>query len=1090
MENNVPTPASAKEKLDAAWFQFERMLHKAQFNDLPMARVVNDLPEKLDNLKGVQATKITKIVYDKSENNMAKLMSVYSAMHSSDTPVFVIMNNTASCTEFYIGVNNHDTGRLVTDKMRTLEFVLQGNFPGLEHEHANVQIAHNLSNLLNSPKNNALACVLGVPSLKTDGEEGFCQGLEKVIESLGEREYMALLLATPVQSWELDTVEASYQELSSTLSLLNINQLSLSHQDSVAVGAALSEGLAQTISTNVAHTDSLNRTIGLTVSKSETNGTSDTEADTKATTKSINAGVNFSASVGFMGTGVSAGSSLGVGYAKTKAHTTAHTVHHSVTEGVSASVGIGRGVADTVSKGESSTESLNLTKSLTESKTSGTTISYNVMDRRIADNLLLLDEQLKRVRVAKNYGAWNWGVYFLAKDPTTVKSCADVFTGILRGEQTGVERCGSIVIAKGKDCKETDTILDKARTALATFNHPLFKLPSNEIIAPTTLVTTREAALGMALPRKSLPSVPVFEIAEFGRSVTSANMFRDEKNKSCKIGDVFHLGKNTNIPVKLDINSLCMHTFVTGSTGSGKSNAVYNILKKLYKEGKIPFLVVEPAKGEYKDEFGFLNDVHVFGTNPQKTELLRLNPFSFPDGIHVMEHIDRLIEILNAAWPMYSAMPAILKDAVEKIYEKSGWDLLKSENKYSPAVYPDFHDLLETLPSVISKSGYSAEVTSNYMGALITRVKSMTNGCFRTIFQKDELSAEEVFDKSCIIDLSRIGSTETKALLMGIVFVKLLEYRMSKAPKGNQPLKHVTVLEEAHNLLRRTSFEQSSESANLTGKSVEMMTNAIAEMRTYGEGFIIADQAPGLLDPAVIRNTNTKIIFRLPDYQDRLLVGHAENLSDMQIDELARLKTGCASVFQNDWQEAVLCQFERFNHKGLTERTNPQFEPNLQDADKPDSRTMAKSLLLSRLIKQIGKSEESDDLSGEEIQLYQKYYPQLLCTCSNGVEKQQTAWIKFKPLRKHDLRNKIQSLIEIHQIRKEIKGLDLTGYAWTSELLTRIFHKPWIEILQEKDKEILCTAIFHILAAHSGEKKDNWIAETKNIERWRGVIFS
>ena len=67
-----------------------------------------------------------------------------------------------------------------------------------------------------------------------------------------------------------------------------------------------------------------------------------------------------------------------------------------------------------------------------------------------------------------------------------------------------------------------------------------------------------------------------------------------------------------------------------------------------------------------------------------------------------------------------------------------------------------------------------------------------------------------------------------------------------------------TVLEEAHNILRRTSFEQSSEGSNLTGKSVEMISNAIAEMRTYGEGFIIVDQAPGLLDMSAIRNTNTK----------------------------------------------------------------------------------------------------------------------------------------------------------------------------------------------------------------------------------------
>ena len=110
-----------------------------------------------------------------------------------------------------------------------------------------------------------------------------------------------------------------------------------------------------------------------------------------------------------------------------------------------------------------------------------------------------------------------------------------------------------------------------------------------------------------------------------------------------------------------------------------------------------------------------------------------------------------------------------------------------------------------------------------------------------------------------IIDLSRVGSIEVKALLMGILTLRLREYRIATATQMNMPLKHVTIREEAHNLLKRTSTEQSAEGANLVGKSVEMIVNGIAEMRTYGEGFIIVDQSPGMLDLSAIRNTNTKI---------------------------------------------------------------------------------------------------------------------------------------------------------------------------------------------------------------------------------------
>lgn len=173
----------------------------------------------------------------------------------------------------------------------------------------------------------------------------------------------------------------------------------------------------------------------------------------------------------------------------------------------------------------------------------------------------------------------------------------------------------------------------------------------------------------------------------------------------------------------------------------------------------------------------------------------------------------------------------------------------------------------------------------------------------------------ELFDKNVIVDLSRVGSGETKSLIMGILVLKLQEYRIAHSDGSDSDLRHVTVLEEAHNLLKRTSTEQSSESSNLLGKSVEMLANSIAEMRTYGEGFIIADQSPGLLDMSVIRNTNTKIIMRLPDFSDRELVGKAAGLSTDQIIELSKLPRGVAAVYQNDWVSPVLCKIKKNNIK-------------------------------------------------------------------------------------------------------------------------------------------------------------------------------
>lgn len=246
-----------------------------------------------------------------------------------------------------------------------------------------------------------------------------------------------------------------------------------------------------------------------------------------------------------------------------------------------------------------------------------------------------------------------------------------------------------------------------------------------------------------------------------------------------------------------------MHTFITGSTGSGKSNTVYQILTELHQD-KIPFLVIEPAKGEYKDVFGNWDDVNVFSTNPNVARLVNINPFKFPESIHVLEHVDGLVEIFSVCWPMYDAMPAFFKDAILKSYEDVGWDLGSSTFDGEEIEYPDFEVLVEKLNELIEASDYASDIKSNYRGALITRVKSLTVGLNKFIFTTEQTPYETLFDENCILDISRVKSNETKALIMGLMVYILNEYRVDRKQANNSGLKHVTVLEEAHNLLIAT----------------------------------------------------------------------------------------------------------------------------------------------------------------------------------------------------------------------------------------------------------------------------------------------
>lgn len=161
--------------------------------------------------------------------------------------------------------------------------------------------------------------------------------------------------------------------------------------------------------------------------------------------------------------------------------------------------------------------------------------------------------------------------------------------------------------------------------------HPRFIYRNNFgtdiTVSPASLVSSNELAIHMGLPRNSVPGFPVVEHIDFGKEIVKYE--NDDNNNKINLGSIFNMGKVIDEnKVELDLESLSMHTFISGATGSGKSNTIYHLLDKLMFQG-INFMVIEPAKGEYKKVFGHRKDVKVFGTNPNLTELLHINPLNF-----------------------------------------------------------------------------------------------------------------------------------------------------------------------------------------------------------------------------------------------------------------------------------------------------------------------------------------------------------------------------------------------------------------------------------------------------------------------------
>lgn len=928
-----------------------------ELQNYPLVEPSEEMKRTLDVKTCIKLFQMKKLTLKKGEDMLQKLSTVYHSSMALGCSLAVMVDVPAdgAPADIYLGVRQNP-GRQSIDNRDlaisgdAIEKGMKSNFPGSEVQELHQEEIDALLEDDNGSFGSAqsaiasVSCVAALRDKSKTEDKAFIQGIERFIDAMDGDAYTALFLAEPVTEETQAGIRNGYEELYSALSPFRKTTWSYTENESHAVMETFCSGTSDTVTdgTSSGFSDEQGRNTGFNFNAGMNQGTTNTIGQSHAVTrlrlpsKRTMVGVAAGASIlalgavaasavfppagaaivsaaSTVGAAVKAGPLFGAVVPMVAGHETNGTAW-STARSIGKSLGFGMSRGYNTAHTDSSTVERSNAHSTNEQHSNGTmdthgtarTQQIEVCNKAVEELLTRIDEQIKRTKESEDYGCYSCAAYFLSSRPSKALLAANTYRSLMIGEGSSVES-GAVNLWQDR------ASVTAMREYLKRFTHPVFarQLWENEadslFYTAGTLVSGRELPMHLGLPTRSVHGLPIIEHAEFGRNVPDEAMPDEDK---MNLGKIYHMGKEEAAELLLNRQAMASHTFITGSTGTGKSNAVYHLLDEITKNGQTTFLVVEPAKGEYKNVFGNCTDVQVFGTNPRETPLLRMNPFAFPENIHILEHIDRLVEIFNACWPMYAAMPAVLKDAIERSYQKVGWDLRNSESE--KGIFPTFFDLLDILPGVIEESHYSKDTQSDYVGALCTRVKSLTNGIYGSVLcAEDALSDAEMFDQNVIVDLSRVGSMETKSLLMGILVMKLQEYRMCSSGM-NSRLRHVTVLEEAHNLLRKTSAEQSQEGANLQGKSVEMLANAIAEMRTYGEGFIIADQAPGLLDMSVIRNTNTKIILRLPDEEDRKLVGKSAALKEAQIDELSKLPLGVAAVYQNEWPEAVLCKIEAY----------------------------------------------------------------------------------------------------------------------------------------------------------------------------------
>lgn len=869
--------------------------------------------------------KVTKIVLDKESFFPNQLSMLYTALHNVAKNVALVIDKKGNDdVELYLGARDF-SGNLHTAST-LLKTSIQGYLPGVKIDSI-TDDESKLKDKLSSMQ--YVASYSGTASLRDDKKTNFMQGIEKFIDATSSiPSFTALFIADNVSQEQALNMIQAFSSIEDAFSPLMQCQETFSENETKGVSTTITDTISETL------TESLSETI------TNTKGTNTSYSSSYGTINNVgsNEQPNILKSVlntiigGPVGTNKSDGQSTQNGKADGK--------HEDIAK------------ANQKTESKAKTESNSTAKNNSLSETRGISRQITKTNTQIKHYVEILERHIEQLHNGMPFGLWSIGTYFVSPDESTSLKLANIYRGCVTGENS--DSCTSAVNVWGKE--NSRCLLDYLKDT----QNPRF-LVGNINVSAGVVVTSKELAIHMSLPQSSIPGVEVRECATFGRNLNK-NVFSigNDKNE-LSIGFITHLSNQSHKKVSLNIEELSKHVFVTGSTGSGKSNAVYLLVNGLLNKGK-KILIVEPTKGDYRKVFGGRKDFTVYGTRPDEKNLLRINPFAFPDSIRVEEHVERLVEIFGVCWPMYAAMPAVLKDSILSAYEACGWNIKKSVSRHG-RLFPTIADVIIQLKRIISTSDYSADTKGDYIGSLQTRLQSLTNGVYSYILSSSKtIDYVDLYDKNAIIDLHRIGSAETRALLMGLLVLGLTEWRMSQGEDSmDQSLQHVTVLEEAHCILPRVSKEQNQEGANVVGKSVEMIASAIAEMRTYGEGFIIVDQSPSMVDEAAIRNTNTKIVMNLPDGDDRNIAGKSIGLiKDVQFAELARLNTGEAVVWQRGWGEAVMAVIDEMKDKYPLLRKDNLIEYKDEDINIPSD------LFIKYFIEQIQLSEiESKELIGE-----------------------------------------------------------------------------------------------------------------------------
>lgn len=783
------------------------------------------------------------------------LANVYGTLDAEQAVRFLyLLCGSASGVELYFGVVSDTENGDVHEAMKNLRGALEGQLTGINFgDDVSAENRDALFKAFSTASQQGV--MLGAPTAQGQddaNEEDSFQGFDRLVRALQSSN------SKDTQSegrWKLAVV-------SQPLGRAHIRQQLDSAYE-------LSSRLTTLVKTSVQSSDNTSRQKSTSIGSSEAKGTNESKGENWSKNKGGSEAYTEGTSSG------SSSSSSNNSDTKTKTNGTS--------EGTS------------TNKGSSFTKTVSQNDSLSDTEGQSVGFTQEIANKRAQHLVDYLDKQLiVRLQKGLTKGLFHTAVYLAAEDRSTYQRLKKNVCATFQGSETTLSPLE--IYDLPAEAHGQFLCLPKITPQVSAQELLFHSLEKGAHGTLGSLLTADELAIVASLPQRELQGIRRRKTVDFAVDLPAVT-----DSAGLDLGAVIDRGrKNPKNRVQLARSDLNKHVFVTGVTGAGKTTTCLNLLL----ESGLPFLVIEPAKTEYRALAEVEQAVEYYRPNGDQYQSFRLNPFALVrQGQRIKSHAGFLKNAFAAVFPMEASMPMMVEAAILAAYEEKGWDLdeneyLLGDNPFDPLsnAWPTMSMMIEQLDRLIPTYGLGKEFEEKYRGSLVSRLRSLTDGTLgRVLDVPQSMDFHSLLTRHSVIELEELQSGEEKALIMAFLLGAINETMRDHHAK-NPNFRQLTLIEEAHRLLSRP--EAGDKAAAL---AVESFADMLAEVRKYGTGLIIADQIPAKLIPDVIKNTHCKIVHRLFAEDDRRAMGEAMMMDEEQRNFLPNLQTGEAIVFCGGW---------------------------------------------------------------------------------------------------------------------------------------------------------------------------------------------